>query len=125
IPDGKVFSYRFQSFYLAPNVNSFTHFFDIIDYNQLSEENKQLIHLLKMRQNPVWRVLHRVTFVERTGDTAITNNIQNEETEIVIHDLENKQLIHQILTQSNITAKQIDNLVELLLFKTFEDSNEK
>lgn len=69
IPGEKVDRYRFSSFYLEPSTNHFNDFFQqVVDPEWLmgnDEEARALRQISLVRPNPVWRVRHLVTFVER------------------------------------------------------------
>jgi hypothetical protein len=69
LPGEKVDRYRFSSFYLEPNTNHFNDFFhQVVDPEWLmsnDEEARALRQISLVRPNPVWRVKHLVTFVER------------------------------------------------------------
>ncbi|MGG6242058.1 LamG-like jellyroll fold domain-containing protein [Nodosilinea sp. AN01ver1] len=69
IPGEKVDRYRFSSFYLEPNTSHFSDFFhQVVDPEWLmgnDEEARALRQISMVRPNPVWRVRHLVTFVER------------------------------------------------------------
>ncbi|SHG35866.1 LamG domain-containing protein [Dysgonomonas macrotermitis] len=66
---GKVDTYRFMTFYLSPNEDNFTHFFEkVVDPLWLNTSNDSRAILLreaKSNFNPTWKVMHRVTFVSR------------------------------------------------------------
>lgn len=75
---GKVASYRFMTFYLAPDLNSFDAFFHkVVDPAWLERQGKyqgtfdpdaQALKQAENRANEVWRVLHRVTYVSRVPE---------------------------------------------------------
>jgi hypothetical protein len=69
LPGEKVDRYRFSSFYLEPSTNHFNDFFhQVVDPEWLmgnDEEARALRQISLVRPNPVWRVKHLVTFVER------------------------------------------------------------
>jgi hypothetical protein len=78
---GKVTSYRFMTFYLAPDLDSFDAFFDpsnpVVDPAWLERQGKyqgtfdpdaQALKQARNRANEVWRVLHRVTYVSRVPE---------------------------------------------------------
>ncbi|PSN11468.1 hypothetical protein C7293_24155 [filamentous cyanobacterium CCT1] len=69
LPGEKVDRYRFSSFYLEPDTNHFNDFFhQVVDPEWLmgnDEEARALRQINMVRPNPVWRVRHLVTFVER------------------------------------------------------------
>ena len=69
LPGEKVDRYRFMSFYLEGNTDHFNDFFNyVIDPEWLlsnDEEARALRQVQAGRANKCWRVLHRVTYVER------------------------------------------------------------
>jgi hypothetical protein len=64
---GKVRQYRFMTFYLPPSEANATSFLRVVDPIWLQLSNDPAARALKElnAQNPVWRVFHRVTYVER------------------------------------------------------------
>lgn len=66
---GKVDTYRFMTFYLSPNEDNFTHFFEkVVDPLWLNTSNdSRAILLREAKNNPnhAWKVMHRITFVSR------------------------------------------------------------
>lgn len=67
---GKVDTYRFMSYRLSPQESHFDTFFDkVVDDNWLRSSTSPsaiaLNEVMASEKNPVWRVLHRVTFVSR------------------------------------------------------------
>lgn len=68
-PGEKVDRYRFNSYYLDGAEDHFRHFFDeVVDQEWLAsndEEARALREVDRTRPNKPWRVLHRVTYVER------------------------------------------------------------
>jgi competence ComEA-like helix-hairpin-helix protein len=68
-PGEKVDRYRFMSFYLEGDTNHFHDFFGrVVDPEWLrsnDEEARALRQIAQGRPNKTWRVLHRVTYVER------------------------------------------------------------
>ena len=69
LPGEKVDRYRFMSFFLENTTNHWHDFFNyVIDPEWLAsndEEARALRQAQSARPNKVWRVLHRVTYVER------------------------------------------------------------
>lgn len=69
MPGEKVDRYRFMSFYLEPNVSHWHDFFnEVVDPEWLASNDEEARALRETRNaapNEVWRVLHRVTYVER------------------------------------------------------------
>jgi hypothetical protein len=69
LPGEKVDRYRFMTFYLEKNTNHWHDFFtQVVDPEWLAsndEEARALRQTQLAAPNEVWRVLHRVTYVER------------------------------------------------------------
>ena len=69
MPGEKVDRYRFMSFYLEGSTDNFTDFFNyVVDPEWLvsnDEEARALRQTQAGKPNKVWRILHRVTYVER------------------------------------------------------------
>mgnify|MGYP001793098922 FL=1 len=69
LPGEKVDRYRFMSFYLEGSANNFNDFFDyVVDSEWLAsndEEARSLRQVDTSSPNKTWRILHRVTYVER------------------------------------------------------------
>ncbi len=82
LPGEKVSRYRFKTYYLEPDADHFDSFFDeVIDPEWLMSNREEAItlRLARNKRNRTWRVLHRVTHIERpasfgvgTQDSAIT-----------------------------------------------------
>ncbi len=73
-PGEKVDRYRFMSFYLEGSTDHFHEFFrDVVDPEWLASNDEEARALRQARGQPnkVWRVLHRVTYVERPALMAI------------------------------------------------------
>lgn len=71
---GKVRAYRFSTFYLPPSVQNGTDFDKIVDpvWRRLSNDPMaRALRELRI-ENPVWRVFHRATYVERVPPPAAT-----------------------------------------------------
>ena len=68
LPGEKVKRYRFMSFYLEGSTNNFHDFFSyVVDPEWLASnsEGARALRQAKGKTNKAWRVLHRVTYVER------------------------------------------------------------
>lgn len=68
LPGEKVNRYRFMSFYLEGSTNNFYDFFSyVVDPEWLASngEEARALRQAKGKANKAWRVLHRVTYVER------------------------------------------------------------
>ncbi|MCB0636859.1 MAG: hypothetical protein KDC54_09600 [Lewinella sp.] len=102
---GKVSAYRFMTFYLSPQKSHFDTFFnEVVDQNWLwnsGDQNDNAVALrgAKAANNGVWRVLHRVTYVNRvrpeispmaSGDHAVRKIIP------AINQAQNQRLLDLI-----------------------------
>jgi len=69
LPGEKVDRYRFMSFYLEGSTNHFQDFFNyVVDPEWLRSNDEEAVALRQAqagKPNKAWRVLHRVTYVER------------------------------------------------------------
>ena len=69
LPGEKVDRYRFMSFYLEPSTQHFQDFFNYVVDPEWLQSNDEEARALRQAQagkpNKIWRVLHRVTYVER------------------------------------------------------------
>jgi len=64
---GKVNSYRFNAFYLAPSIENASKFHEIVDevWKHSDDPNAVALRQARISGNSVWRVLYRVTYVNR------------------------------------------------------------
>ena len=71
---GKVKAYRFSTFYLPPSVSNGEKFSGIVDPIWKLMSNDPMARALRELKitNPVWRVFHRTTYVERLPPPAAT-----------------------------------------------------
>lgn len=117
-PGEKVDRYRFMSFYLEGSTRNFNDFFDyVVDPEWLAsnDEEARALRQAKGKANKTWRVLHRVTYVERPalmGFGRDTRQVYDEEqaTKRIVDyfdDLaeENKELRTQLNTIKNKLAE--------------------
>lgn len=116
-PGEKVDRYRFMSFYLEGSTKHFNDFFDyVVDPEWLAsnDEEARALRQAKGKANKTWRVLHRVTYVERPAlmgfgrDTRqIDNELATKKIDDYLDDLaeENKQLRTQLSTIKNKLAE--------------------
>ena len=79
---GKVRGYRFMTFYAPPSLENGQHFRQIIDPLWLRFSNAPMARALREIGNlgSVWRVLHRVTFVERVPPPVASRPVTAPET---------------------------------------------
>ncbi|KAB7740617.1 hypothetical protein GA707_19145 [Nostocoides sp. F2B08] len=83
---GKVRQYRFMSIYLPPRTANASAFDTIVDHSWKQLSNDPTARALREidSTNPVWRVLHRVTYVERippsvaSGPLFLTSPVERE-----------------------------------------------
>ena len=113
LPGEKVDRYRFMSFFLENNTDHWHDFFDqVVDpewLNSNDEEARALRETRNGRPNKVWRVLHRVTYVERPSLMGFGRQIPNI-TSTVTSLQELRQQVKELngrlaLLQNEITAK--------------------
>ncbi len=116
-PGEKVDRYRFMSFYLEGNTDHFTDFFDyVVDPEWLmsnDEEARALRQVARGRPNKTWRVMHRVTYVERPALMGFGRDLRQAA------DLEqaNQQVFNYFdsLEQDNMALRsQIEDVSEQL-----------
>jgi len=68
LPGEKVDRYRFMSFYLEGSTNHYNDFFNYVvdpEWLQRNSEEARALRQAMGKPNKAWRVLHRVTYVER------------------------------------------------------------
>src|SRR4029078_9445419 len=80
MPGEKVDRYRFMTFYLEPQTKHFEEFFStVVDPEWLisnDEEARALRQTQAGKANRCWRVLHRVTYVERPALMGIGRDVR-------------------------------------------------
>lgn len=118
-PGQKVDRYRFMSFYLEGNTQHFQDFFNyVVDPEWLAsndEEARALRQIDVSKANKTWRVLHRVTYVERP---ALMGFGQNLGFGMVTDEVsETQQLfskIEQLEQDKQVLGDKIDKIIYLL-----------
>ncbi len=82
LPGEKVDRYRFMSFYLEGNTDHFNDFFSkVVDPEWLmsnDEEARSLRQVSNGRANKCWRVMHRVTYVERPALMGFGQDLRSD-----------------------------------------------
>lgn len=75
---GKVRQYRFMSIYLPPRTRNSSAFRRVVDKTWLAHSNDPTARAMREidDSNPVWRVLHRVTYVERVPPPISSKPLQ-------------------------------------------------
>jgi hypothetical protein len=80
---GKVQSYRFMSFYLAPHEKNWSDFFGkVVDPGWLHNSNNpdaRALRVARPQKNGVWKVMHRVTFINRVPPSSLDAPIEDKE----------------------------------------------
>lgn len=113
LPGEKVDRYRFMSFYLEGSTKNFNDFFSyVVDPEWLAsnDEEARALRQTQGKANKTWRVLHRVTYVERPALMGFGRDLrplvqETEESDQIqqlndrISDLEEK--LNQILNKLN------------------------
>ncbi|NEQ10025.1 MAG: LamG domain-containing protein, partial [Moorea sp. SIO4E2] len=83
-PGEKVDRYRFMSFYLEGSTQNFNDFFTyVVDPEWLAsnDEEARALRQAKGKANKTWRVLHRVTYVERPALMGFGRDVRQTSTE--------------------------------------------
>jgi Concanavalin A-like lectin/glucanases superfamily len=119
VPGEKVDRYRFMSFYLEGSTNNFQDFFNYVVDPEWLRSNDEEARALRQTQagkpNKAWRVLHRVTYVERPALMGFGRDVRKLRAAAEIS--ENQQLLDKIakLEQDNrkLEAK-IDKILDAL-----------
>ena len=87
LPGEKVKRYRFMSFYLEGSTNNFNDFFSyVVDPEWLasnSEEARALRQTQAGKPNKAWRILHRVTYVERPALMGFGRDIRPLQSDLM------------------------------------------
>lgn len=85
LPGEKVDRYRFMTFYLEGSTNHFNDFFSyVVDPEWLmgNDEEARALRMARSAQpNKCWRVLHRVTYVERPALMAVGSELRTLATD--------------------------------------------
>jgi hypothetical protein len=119
---GKVASYRFNTFYLPPDLESgSTLMNDVVDGTWLRSNEPDAVTLRTANTgNPAWRILHRVTYVNRIppGPGSMPNQMLHPPV-VRIVDLDNNEklidLILNALDRNAPTAVNVGTAVALVL----------
>jgi hypothetical protein len=119
LPGEKVDRYRFMSFYLEGSTQHFQDFFNyVVDPEWLAsndEEARALRQTQAGKPNKTWRVLHRVTYVERPALMGFGRDVRKLRAAAEIS--ENQQLLGKIakLEESNRKLEEkLDKILDAL-----------
>ncbi|WYM03310.2 MAG: LamG-like jellyroll fold domain-containing protein [Gloeotrichia echinulata CP02] len=113
LPGEKVDRYRFMSFYLEGSTQNFQDFFNyVVDPEWLAsngEEARALRQAQAGKPNKAWRVLHRVTYVERPALMGFGQGIRRLKPSSVISD---NQILIDKIAELEAKIKLILNAVQ-------------
>ncbi|MEG4584578.1 LamG domain-containing protein [Microcoleus sp. MOSTC5] len=119
LPGEKVDRYRFMSFYLEGSTQNFHDFFNyVVDPEWLAsndEEARALRETQAGKPNKAWRVLHRVTYVERPALMGFGRDVRKLRVAAAIS--ENQQLLDKIANLEKKNQKleeKLDTILDLL-----------
>lgn len=120
LPGEKVDRYRFMTFYLENNVNHWHDFFNYVVNPEWLASNDEEARALRQTQNAlpnkVWRVLHRVTYVERPALMGFGRTLAK--THRAVDDIrELRQQIDDLNTKMVQMQNEISAKLEQLLNK--------
>ena len=122
LPGEKVDRYRFMSFYLEGSTQHFQDFFNYVVDPEWLRSNDEEARALRQTQagkpNKAWRVLHRVTYVERPALMGFGRDVRKLRAAAEIS--ENQQLLGKIakLEESNRKLEEkLDKILDALKAK--------
>ena len=118
LPGEKVDRYRFMSFYLEGSTNHFQDFFNYVVDPEWLRSNDEEARALRQAQagkpNKAWRVLHRVTYVERPALMGFGRDVRKLRAAADIS--ENQQLLAKIAKLEENNRKLEDKLDKILFW---------
>ena len=125
---GKVRGYRFMSFYLTPDARNAQDFLDVVDakwLRQSGDPNATALATATGGDNGVWRVMHRVTYVDRVPPTY--QNVSDETVPqgpapppYVDDNAEIVTLVDVTVNREDPTPGEVGDAVTTVLFGTEE-----
>ncbi|MEP0874017.1 hypothetical protein NDA01_30390 [Trichocoleus desertorum AS-A10] len=117
-PGEKVGRYRFMSFYLEGSTNNFNDFFSyVVDPEWLAgnSEEARALRQARGKANKTWRVLHRVTYVERPALMGFGRDMRQLPPANSINDLGQLQTKVDKLEQQNAEMqRKLDAILKKL-----------
>jgi hypothetical protein len=119
MPGEKVDRYRFMSFYLEGSTNHFHDFFNyVVDPEWLRSNDEEAVALRQAqagKPNKAWRVLHRVTYVERPALMGFGRDLRKLRAAAAVSD--NQALLDKIakLEEENKKLEEKLNTIISLL----------
>lgn len=120
VPGEKVDRYRFMSFYLEGNTQNFSDFFSHVvdpEWLQSNDEEARALRQVQLsgKQNPAWRVLHRVTYVERPALMGFGQDLRKPSADTTPTDT--KRLLdrlNDLEAENEQLSKKLDQILETL-----------
>jgi hypothetical protein len=115
MPGVKVDRYRFMSFYLEGSTRNFNDFFDyVVDPEWLisNDEEARALRQAKGKANKTWRVMHRVTYVERPALMGFGRDLRELKVEDEVPD--GKKLMSEIDELKGKNQEMQDKLDQIL-----------
>jgi hypothetical protein len=119
MPGEKVDRYRFMSFYLEGSTNHFHDFFNyVVDPEWLRSNDEEAVALRQAqagKPNKAWRVLHRVTYVERPALMGFGRDLRKLRAAAAVSD--NQALLDKIakLEEENQKLEEkLNTIINLL-----------
>ena len=120
VPGEKVDRYRFMSFYLENDISHFDHFFNqVVDPEWLQGNDEEARALRQVHQsgkkNPAWRVMHRVTYIERPALMGFGQDLRKATADATPTDT--KRLLDRIQdleTENEQLSKKLDQILDLM-----------
>jgi hypothetical protein len=117
LPAEKVNRYRFMSFYLEGSTNNFNDFFSyVVDPEWLIGNSEEALALRQARgkANKAWRVLHRVTYMERPALAGFAKDVRELPAAISEEEQQIVLLKEKVVTMES----KLDEVLQLLQVKT-------
>ncbi|MEQ9372846.1 MAG: LamG-like jellyroll fold domain-containing protein [Coleofasciculus chthonoplastes F3-SA18-01] len=120
MPGEKVDRYRFMSFYLENSTDNFYDFFNYVvdpEWLRSNDEEARALRQAMGKANKTWRVLHRVTYVERPALMGFGRDVRKlvgEEDEL------NQRLyskVEQLEEENKELKQQLDEIMQYLKTK--------
>ncbi|MGL4377113.1 MAG: LamG domain-containing protein, partial [Microcoleaceae cyanobacterium] len=116
LPGEKVDRYRFMSFYLEGSTNHFHDFFNyVVDPEWLRSNDEEAVALRQAqagKPNKAWRVLHRVTYVERPALMGFGQDVRKLRAAAEVS--ENQALLDKITKLEDANRKLEEKLDKIL-----------
>ena len=115
MPGVKVDRYRFMSFYLEGSTRNFNDFFDyVVDPEWLisNDEEARALRQAQGKANKTWRVMHRVTYVERPALMGFGRDLRQLKVEEEVPD--GKKMMAEIEELKIRNQEMVDKLDRVL-----------